>query len=179
MPHNNLSRIQRISRFFRGLFSFLVFIVPVLTLVYWAFFNMLPEGMNNDLPVTPDTALSAQQLLLGCLANFFPVGASLYVLLHFKRLFALYEQGIIFSRQNALCFKQVGNGVVAWTVLNFLYSCAIGPILTYHRPAGERLFVIELGSNDLAALITGFLVILISWVMYEAADMEEERGLTV
>lgn len=178
MLNENIGRIQRVSRVFKYLFSTLIILIPLGTLAFWLSFNSLVDGLK-DLPVAVDRELPLSTLLLAFLVNMLPAGVTVYALLILRRLFTLYEEAVIFSQENARCFLRLGYALLGWVAANFVFTALISLVLTMHNGPGERALVIGFGSADLATLIIGSVVILISWVMREAAAMEHEQAYTV
>jgi len=179
MSQQNLVRIQRMSRLFRWLFTFLLVVSPILTIAFWVNFNNLPAGFRDELLISPQEVISNLQIALALITNMLPVGAAMYVILTFRRLFCFYEKGIIFTRQNVACYRQIGYGTLIYAVTDFLYNTGLSVILTFHRPEGERQLQITIGTVDLTTLTVATMLLLVSWVMNEAAQMEEERLYTV
>lgn len=179
MSQHNLIRIQRMSRLFRWFFTFLFIISPILTIVFWVNFNTLPDGFRDELLIPPHETISNLQILLAVLTNMLPVGTAMYVIFTFRRLFTLYEKGVIFTRQNVTCYRHIGYGTLIYALTDLVYNTALSVILTFHRPEGERQLQITIGTVDLTTLSVAIMVLLISWVMNEAAQMEEERLYTV
>ena len=178
-PDNGLSRIQRTSRRFRLFFQALVFLIPLANLVFWISFNALPAGFLQNLPVVPINPLPVQVLAAGFLVSLLPLGVVVFGLLTLRRLFLLYEGGIIFSGANVHCFRRLGYAFIAWAVANLLYTPLLSVILTAANPPGEKALVLQFGSPHLATLITGGVVLLIAWVMDEGRKLEDEQAHTV
>ncbi|WP_417832173.1 DUF2975 domain-containing protein [Terasakiella sp.] len=179
MSQQNLVRIQRMSRLFRWLFTILLFACPILTIVFWVNFNDLPGGFRDELLIPPQEAISDLQIALAALVNMLPVGAGMYVIFTFRRLFSFYEKGVIFTRQNVTCYRHIGYGTLIYAFTDLIYNSVLSVVLTFHRPEGERHLQITIGTMDLTTLTAGIMVLLVSWVMNEAAQMEEERLYTV
>lgn len=179
MSQQNLVRIQRMSRVFRWLFTILLIATPVLTVAFWANFNDLSEGFREDVFLSPDEKISTLQMALATLVNMVPVGAGMFVIWTFRRLFSFYEQGKIFTLHNVACYRKIGYGTLVYAFSELLYNSALSVILTSHRPEGQRELHITIGTVDLTTVMVGVMVLCISWVMKEAAAMEEERLYTV
>ncbi|MCZ4281727.1 DUF2975 domain-containing protein [Kiloniella laminariae] len=175
----SLNRIGRASRKYRLLFTLLLVLVPLLDLIYWGGFNHLPEGFHDDLPVSITGELSALSLLLAFLASLIPLSVTLYGLLALKKLFGLYEQGIIFAEENVRCFQKLGYCCIASVVAGILFTPLASVALTLDNLPGQRELVIDLNSNDLSALVIGGIILLVSWVMEEGKKLEDEQRHTV
>lgn len=179
MENANLLRIQTVSRRFRIFFSVLIPSLPIFTLVFWLMFNYVPPGFKQGLPVATDHAFSISTQLLAALVSMIPISVAVYGANLLKKLFRLYETGMIFCPEAANHFKQLGHSLFYWVLANLIYTPLISVVLSLHNPPGERLIVAQFGSPDIATLITGAIVLLISWVMKEASSLEEEQAHTI
>ncbi len=50
---------------------------------------------------------------------------------------------------------------------------------TMLNPPGHRILGLSFGSNDIKYLFYGTLILVISWVMYEASKIENEHKFTI
>jgi len=174
-----LNHIQRTSRRYRILFNILIVGVPVIDLLYWTFFNHLPDGLVATLPVARTVELSAGALMLAFLVSLLPVGAAMYGLLTLRSLFGLYEKAIIFSAENVKYFRRLGYALIAWVLANALFTPLISTIITFSNAPGERMVVAQLGVFDVSTLLIGCVILLVSWVMDEGRKIEDEQAHTV
>ena len=179
MENENLERIKRISGKFRCLFNVAIVFIPVLTLLFWLFFNYLPKGFTGVLLVKVTQFLPYSTLFLAFLVTLIPTSVSIYGIYTLRKLFTLYQQGIVFAEDNVNCFRKLGFTLIIWVVANLLFTPLMSIVLTYNNLPGERSVTVGIGSSDLATLITGAIVVTISWVMSEASKLEDEQAHTV
>ena len=123
--------------------------------------------------------LSISEKLLALAASFLPLLVQLYIVFSLIQLFKLYEQGIIFSKENVRYIRNIGFGLIATQVVSLLYQGLMGIILTWHNPPGHRFFSITLGHTNIGVILVALMVILISWIMFEGCKIREEQQLTV
>lgn len=178
MENQDLQRIQRVSHRFRLLFTTLVVILPIVTLVYWLGFNQFPQEFI-PLPVRAETELSLHARLLGFVFSMLPVGVVIAAMHILARLFSLYEKGIVFSTMTVKYFRQLGYVLMMWVLASLLYLPMLSHVVTSANPLGHRMIVAQLGLSDFTILAMGAIVLLISWVMDEARKLEEEQAHTV
>ena len=50
---------------------------------------------------------------------------------------------------------------------------------TFNNPPGQKIISISVGTMTIEAMFYGSILLLIGWVMKEAAKIEEEQALTV
>lgn len=179
MDSHNRTRIRSVSGKFKVLFSALIFIKPLSDLLYWLNFNHLPSGFDNELPVAVTEPLSISTLIFAFLVSLIPTSVIIYMLINLKKLFTLYEKGIVFTQQNVQCFRHIGLALITLIMANLVHGALLSVVLTLNNPVGERMLSLTFGSEDISTLIMGAMIILVSWVMNEAASLEHEQAHTV
>jgi len=179
MTDNTIDHVRRVSRKYLVLFNVLLVGTPVAVLLYWVFFNSLPEGFHAELPVLPMSDLSGSQLILGALVSLLPLGVTLYGLVTLKALFRLYADAVMFSIDNVKYFRRLGYIFIAWVIANTIFTPLISLVMTYSNPAGERTLVAQFGIVDLFTLIAGGVILVIAWVMNEGGKLKDEQEYTV
>jgi Protein of unknown function (DUF2975) len=179
MVNKSLSHIQQVSDKFRLLFNVLIFSIPVLILTYWLFFNDLPIGFKSELPVAASLPLPLSTLCLGILVSFIPACVVIFGIATLKELFTLYENAIFFSTKNVKCFRRLGYILISWTFANMMFTTLISLVISFNNPAGQRMISFGFDVADIANLIIGAVVVVVSWVMNEASKLEDEQAYTV
>lgn len=179
MDNENLIRIQSVSSKFSALFSFLIICTPVSIFLFWLFFNSLPTGFKGDLPVSTSNSLSHLTLALAFLVCMIPGSVTVYALITLKELFKLYEKAVVFSSRNVNCFRRLGYTLVFWVIAKMISTSLLSIVLSFNNPPGERQLVVQIGSTDIATLVFGAIVLVISWVMNEACKLNDEQAYTV
>lgn len=178
-----LERIRKRGRIFKFLFIGLFFITPVITVSTWMLFNNLPEILRAQMVksylATPTASLAFDQCVYSSIAGLVLSGFSMagfYILI---KLFSLYEKGIIFSGDNVNCYRKLGYILIAAMVAGIVHNSAMSVILSLHNPPGQRIITVSLSSSDIAILIMGMIVVLISWIMDAGRDLLDEQKYTV
>ncbi len=179
MESNNRIRIRSVSAKFKMLFGALIIIKPLSDLLYWLNFNHLPSAFNNELPVAVTAPLASSTLIFAFLVSLIPTSIIIFGLINLRTLFTLYEKGIVFTQKNVQCFRNIGIALIALILANLAHGALLSVVLTLNNPVGERTISLTFGSEDLSALIMGAMIILVSWVMNEAASLEHEQAHTV
>lgn len=170
--------IQGVSCQFRRLFMMMAIATPLLTLLYWCLFNYLPDGIRPLQPYTMGE-LSPLTAALAFLASLLPASVAVFGLLTLTRLFKLYENATYFSVENVKLFRRLGITLMLWVGANLLCTSLLSVITTFNNPPGERMLMATFGFSDLAMLLIGGIVILISWIMDEGRKLEEEQAHTI
>jgi hypothetical protein len=82
-----------------------------------------------------------------------------------ERLLALYQRGVLFESANARRFRTIALLVVAAALLPGVRA-----------PAGSLEVTFQVDFN---AIVVGLFMLILSWVMFEAAKAADEQRLTV
>jgi Protein of unknown function (DUF2975) len=175
---NQEQRIAVISARLRVITTLLMFAIPVVLALVWAFMEHLPL-VNARLPAPVDASTPTISRWLGFAVSMLPGGVAIYALTRLRRLFGLYARGIIFQPANVRCYRQLGWSLFAWAGASFLFNPLASIILTFHWKPGTRLLVINLDSQDLLAVFMGLVVLTVSWVMDQGRRLSEEQALIV
>lgn len=178
---SNVGKIKRYSRRFRRLFQGLFYLVPLLIGAYWSIFNWLPADMKLGLLPggVPVSELPLVSLALGFVVSMVPVGVAMLGINYLARLFALYEEGRIFTGDNVRCLRNLGKTMMAWCAAGILFDPLASMALTMHHPPGQRILTIGLGSPDLTTFLVGGMIMVVAWVMDEGRRLQDEQNLTV
>lgn len=195
-----MQRIRNVSLFFRYIFQLIMIILPVLVVLSWLYaphelillmgfikINAIPthylgthlfspQGMPENIIMH---TLTMNEKILACLVDFLPTIVQLFVLYFLIKLFKLYEQGQIFSLQHVKYIRNIGYALLAGQIIEPIYQALMGIVLTLNNPPHHHFFSITLGQNNIGLLLTALLVILISWIMAEAYQLQEEQKLTI
>lgn len=178
-----MNKIKSISKKFRIIFQIACVVIPIFNLVVWIFYERLPKEIT--LTLLPHS-LNLDQInintgtkLLVCLVSMMEISIVLYALNQLIRLFKNYEQNIIFSLSNVICYKKLGISIFIWVVFNKIAELLISFILTFQNTAGHRMIAVRFDAADLAALAVGGVIILIAWIMNEGHKLEEEQALII
>lgn len=197
----NKSRIQKVSKVIKIIFTIAFLAAPIINALFWIFCTTNPidsekaiinadkTGISFDLSMEatfiPDgnsdgnQILSTQQRILGFTATLLPLCITMIGLYLLIKLFSLYQQGKIFTKENVTCYRNLGLILVSKMFVQIFYSALLSFLMTFNNPPGQRFISVGAGSIDITVLFFGIIVLVISWVMDEARNIEEEQGLTV
>lgn len=177
----NFQRIRRISRILQRLL-WVAMAIPVLAVVgYWLLLPYLPAEYQPGVRLNLNIVGPVPKLALVLAAIVSLIGAALgvAVLDQLRRLFALYESGQIFERQNVACLQNVGRLLVGGGLYRLLAHPLVSVILTWHNPPGMQQLSVQFGSGELFTILAGAIVLVIARVMGEAQELEAEQRLTI
>lgn len=175
-----MSELSRISRLAGGLHvvaSLVLVAVPLLVAVFlWRGWND-PSWLSAAFPALPEgTALTPMKstlvIALGAV-TLLPVAAAL---LHMRGLFSRYRQGEILTLPCARHILRAWQALVLLALVQFIILPVQIMVLTADNPAGERIVSLDFTSETLWLLLSGGLLVVIGWVMVEAARAAEENA---
>jgi len=154
MSNESSERIQKASRRLRLACTLAMAGLPVVVALVWVYMNSLP-WMKSRLPAEVMGDIPSFSLWLGFLVTMIPTGVAIYGLDKLRRLFGLYERGLIFGQENVACFRGLGRTIIAWVIAEFLCDVLLSTIVTLHHPPGQRILAVGLSSNEVGGLFAG------------------------
>lgn len=184
----------KISRCLQIVFKILSIAVLLFIALLWVFiddknFLYLFSLVQNNLSVfvTPNETInfftiphSTASKLIGFAGSL--IGAAPYIFAYYTlhKLFGNYANGRIFNSENVSIYQRLGrilfvNGLVCIPLRDTLMVLAA----TINNIPGKRMLSIGFGSPNLEAILSGFVVMVIAWVMSQANDLNHEQQLTV
>lgn len=159
----------------------LIILLPLCVISYWMFYETFHLWINLFYSTLQFEKMTINLLskTLAMLISFIPTSIILYGLVKLKQLFKNYQSGIIFSKENATLYTQLGSSLFALVIGNVITTPLLALALTFQNGVGERIMMLSLGSNEIIFLITGFIVLIISYVMHEAHHLDLEVKHTI
>ncbi len=180
----NRSKIKRISTRLYGVFLAFTILIPLVTVGFWVFYNILPENLisasikvKTGFPMPHEITL--QQKMLGLTVSLVPLALKMSAMLTIMQLLKLYRAGKVFSGAHVACFKKLGRFLVYYTLAGVAESTGIVLVMTMNNPPGKKMLSIGFSSDDLTLLVVAAIVLMISWIMDEGRKLAEENELTV
>jgi len=176
----NRQRIQKISRRLRLFFHLCTYLLPIIPIIFWLWYNDLPQVMHESVfPWKTIDWLPLNSRLIALLGNLPATLIMVLALIGLQRLFALYEQGIYFRAENVSLFRLLGK-LAFWSVLADVFNKTVLELArTINNPPGERVLAIGFSSDHLKLLVVAVIIMLIGMVIDEGRKINEEMQLTV
>ncbi len=178
---DNLSKVRRISKYFHFLFSFLLAAIPLFYILYWVLINHLPDTLIavNHSESLIENELSIKFQVIGLLVALLPLSALIYIILNIRRLFVFYKEGILFSLDHVIIFKNTAKALLWYVLFSIIYESAKSVLFTAGNPPGSRLLEVGFSSGEFTTLMVGGIVFVIAWVMDEGRILIEENELII
>ncbi|QIR06405.1 DUF2975 domain-containing protein [Salinivibrio costicola] len=177
-----MQKIKRYSHTIRLALQLLTFLLPIGVIYYWAtvktdldFITKIGiTQFSNTISVYTHLDLSTKTRILAMASSIIPLSVLLYGIQTLVKLFRSYEKGIIFSVETANAYHKLGCSFLLWILVDFVYDGLISVIISFNNPAGERIISFSFGAINLMAILCGFIILTIGWVMREAQYISEE-----
>jgi hypothetical protein len=178
---DNLSKVRRISKYFHFLFSVLLIVLPLYYILYWVLINHLPDTLIS---VNHSKSLVANELpikfqVIGLLIALLPLSALTCVIFDVRKLFGFYKEGVMFSLDHVIIFKNTAKALLWWVLFSIIYESAKSVLFTAGNPPGSRLLEVGFSSGEFTTLMVGGIVFVIAWVMDEGRILIEENELII
>ncbi len=124
----------------------------------------------------PNVEITSSPLLraLAGLVSAIPLALVLYGLWQIKHLFQLFGAGLYFTVDGSRHLLRFGAALLLAAPAGILTRAIASVLLTMQNPEGSRQLVVQAGSNDYFSVVVGGLLLVVGWVMREAARMDRE-----
>lgn len=179
-----MKKIQRASRLLYLLFKSICWLLPI-TIAFLTFFKldaMIHYDMFGSI-ISAAQINSTEYTLLHKTIIFFvqllPLSITVLICHKLAELFNLYEKGVLFEIENIKIIKQISLLMIAGELLQLIYQPLITAALSFNNPAGERFASISFGSTNAGTLLTAFIILIASWIVKEAHQLNKEAQLTI
>jgi Protein of unknown function (DUF2975) len=175
-----LQKVQRISRFVRGVCAVLLGVSAVQLPIGLYLLITQPVLPTLRLPGITLTGVSTAGWLLALVSlNLgLATGIQMKLFLHLTRLFGLYADAKIFTADNVRQIRQLGVTVLIAPVLWLFGVASSFVFLAMTRGVGERdVDVYPLVPVSL--LLAGAVIVLFSWIMDVGRELREDSELAV
>lgn len=174
------ARVGRVSRVMGWVTIGLIVALVVADVMLWIDRSILDRAIRNEI-LPPGTAY---QLTPGVLAAAFLVGhvpfmITLWGLWNTLRLFRGYRDGAVFTVQAGQRLRNAGLALGALPFAQVLLSGVGSALLTMNNPEGQRHVAITLQDSHLIVGVAGGVLVVVGWVMAEAARIADDHSQIV
>ena len=140
---------------------------------------MSEEEMQACLDAQPLPVLNQW---LGYVVNLLPLAVQLFAIWWLRKLFKNYAQGNVFTIENVRCYRMLSYGLLAWFFVLPVHELLFSLVLMIGQDvmvAETMLFGFGFGSANFLALLVGFALLIMSFVMEAAHNLEQESRMTI
>lgn len=193
-----MNKIKTVSKYLKVTLYLMMAFIALFAVSYWSITDeiVVEKGISYDgfylnmlyspLEISDLQKFGISKILLspmhkisGFLVMMIPVSVLFFALYQGIRLFSLYEKGYIFSRENVTSYRRLGYAMFAWVGSNIIYTPLMTFVMTHANPSGQRFISVSMSLSDVATLLVGGVVLLISWVMQEGLKISDDQSHTV
>ncbi|OGT47004.1 MAG: hypothetical protein A3F17_06020 [Gammaproteobacteria bacterium RIFCSPHIGHO2_12_FULL_41_15] len=186
-----MNKIKRVSQIFRILIFAIFILVPLLQTLFWmqapkplSLGNFFSSGTGVAVTFIPKAVdilhpFTTANRANGFLVSLIPTAIVMLICYYLMSLFKLYQNGIIFSLENVRLIKKLGVTLSISQLVQPFYQFLLSMSLTWENPIHQRYGLISLNQTNIAILLIGLILILISWIMAEGHKLKEEQDFTV
>ncbi len=174
-----MNNIKRLSERMQVLFETLLILAPLAVIAYWTFFEFFDLiGFSYFFQQQPLT-INFKSKVLAIVVMSIPTSIVMYGLFKLKKLFSNYAANQIFTQENVLIYRKLGISLFALVVADILMEPLLSLALSFQNPVGSRFITFGFGLTEIITLIIGFIVMMISFVMHKAYELELEVKHTI
>lgn len=173
-----MDKVKQVSKSVKYLFKFLIWVVPICVIIYWSFVEVFIElGFSRYVLYYDRLMINSLTKCLAILVSVIPVSIFIFILSRLVKLFDNYENGIIFSEQNAIIYKQLGSSLVILAFIDAIYSALLSTAVSFQ--SRKAFLIIDFGINEAIYILSGVVIYLISLIMLEGYKINNELENTV
>lgn len=172
-----LPHIARLAARLQLITTAAMVLLPAVVAVYLVRGVSDPSWITTAFPgLPPATALTPAKSTLALALGAVSLVPMLTALAQMRALFARYRSGEILTYPCALHIRCAGLALIAVAIVQTLLAPLQGLLLTWDNPPGQRVLAVSLTSEALWLALAGLFLVMIGWVMAEAARAAEENA---
>lgn len=171
-----MDRIQRVSTVLAHVVTIgIILLIAGFSGVWWI--DDLFDGMmaQTSLRTVEAATLPIYLRATGFIIAVVPLAIYIFSLLQVRALFRGYARDEVFTKEAAGRLRLIGGALVVSVPVGIVAGSLVSVVLTAANAVGERQLAISFGSQEFGALVFGGLLLVVGWVMGEAARIAEEN----
>lgn len=171
------ARIGRVSRVMAWITIALILALIAADIALWVDRSTLERVIGEEI-LPPDTPfrLTPGVLVAAFLLGHVPFVITLWGLWNTLRLFRSFSDGAVFTVEAGRRLRNAGLALGALPFAQVLLSGLGSALLTMNNPEGQRHIAITLQDSHLVIGVAGGLLVVIGWVMAEAARIADDHS---
>jgi hypothetical protein len=177
-----VNKIQRTSLILKNVFLIIMILIPVVTLYFWVSLNptMVAWGVGSSQGLTPilQHGIPMPYRMAALCVSLLPMITNVLEFYFLYRLFSLYQQGIFFTERAACLIRNVGIVMLVWQVIHPIYDLLLTFVVSMSQKH-HHFMGVSFSNHDAADIVFALVIIVVAWVMREAAKLQQDQQLTV
>lgn len=186
-----MRKLRVVSAILKWIFILALFIYPIFYLVVSVaglivnHYSMPMETAGPGIwflwqfPVARFYGLPISIQIIGFLVSLAPLVFFVLKNYYLARLFYLYQHGTIFALDNVRYIRNIGVVILVWEIVRPFYQILMSLLLSSQNPPGHHQVSFQINGTDISMLIIAIIIIVVSWIMREGVELEQENRLTV
>ena len=171
-----LSRVQSVSRIMAGLTLAVMILATVAYAVFWLDETSVSRLLQQQLTTAGESfALTPRIWATAFTISLLPVALYLVGLCNVWLLFRVFARGQVFAETTGRRIGWIGLVIAVLPLVSILAASAWSVAASIDNPPGERELSISLSGTDLLGVLLGVLLVVIGWVIREAARIADEN----
>lgn len=177
-----MNKIKCVSFLFKTIFQASFIGIIAIQTLGWIYaptpgsvMNVIPSMYFAHLPAT----LTPDVRIIGFVVTLIPMLLELLVFWNLINLFKHYQRHEIFTADAVRRIRNAGYALLVYELMTPLFDFVLGFILTAKNPPGFRVAIASFSDGNIKVILMAFIIILISWVMTEGCQLQEEQQLTI
>ena len=184
MQKKMLRRLKIISVILKWIFIIAMVAVPVMYLLFWvtggtAVTTRLGFSVIPSFPTSVFATMPTPVRLAGFCVSLIPLIFFMFKNYYLARLFHLYQKGVIFKLANVRYIRNIGIVMLLWEIISPFYQVLLTFILSSQNPPGQHFVTFSINSIDISTTIIAVIIIVVSWIMREGVELQQDQQYTV
>ena len=151
-------------------------LLPVGILAYWLLAKSIGIAQSSGLPQSIVGSPDLSQRLYATVLSLPACLPLSWGLLRLRVCFTEFGRGLPFSRAGIAGLRDFAVGTGLSAVGKIVSTALLSAFLSWSQPAGQRLLVINVGSDTLLLVVFAAVITAVSWAMSQAAAIAEENS---
>jgi len=169
-------RIARLSRRMALACRLLAYGLPLAICGLWL---TIEHMQGQDYPARFLIDLTIWDRAGGLAIGLLAYSVTFWGLINLARLFQRFSRGETLDRRAAKHLQRFALAVLLFPLVRMVSSTLTIPWLSRDAPPGQGMLSISLSSDGIAFIVVGLLLVTLSWVLAQAADVAEDQKLIV
>lgn len=181
-----MKKITLVSKILQVVFWIVMICLPILNLLFWLYFDDFRSlgfgdrigGIDlRSIPLQLPLPLSAKMFALA--AGILTLAVDMTIAYLLIKLFRLYAAGRIFTADNVKFIRWIGYTILIGQAISPVHQALLTLALTFPNPPGHKMIAIGVGNQNLFAIVSAVIIILVAWIMDEGRRLQEEQALVI
>ncbi len=169
-------RIQKLSLVLEVLLVAGLILLPIEDAYIW-FFHIAQDPSILEGANFSEGPLPLANSLLGYVVGWLPLSIELMGIWWLRQLLKNYRQGDVFSRINVSYYRRLSVVLIAMFFVNPVHQALSSMAMTFHLE--DWSIFVDFYDRDLNLLFIGAIVLLLSYLMEAAFEINEENQMTI